>query len=105
MTIKDAILKSLKDFPQGGIAKDIYQNIVSKKYFEFNKNAKTPYATVQALLGDFIRNNDPRVCRIINSDNIYEYCLTEYCSQNVQVSKSEKATKPTYTERDLHPLL
>lgn len=105
MTIKDAILESLKDFPQGGIAKDIYQNIVSKKYFEFNKNAKTPYATVQALLGDFIRNNDPRVCRIINSDNIYEYCLTEYCSQNVQVSKSEKATKPTYTERDLHPLL
>lgn len=66
MTIKDAILISLKDFPDGAKSRDIYQNIVDKKIFEFNQNAKTPDMTVQALLGDFIRDNDPRVCRTLN---------------------------------------
>ena len=102
MIIKDAIIQSLQDFPEGGLAKDIYQNIVDKKYYDF-KNGKTPYATVQSLLGDFIRNNDPRVYSIINEDNIYKYFLAG--KQNPVISDNQSETKQTYTERDLHPIL
>ncbi len=105
MTIKDAILISLKDFPDGAKSRDIYQNIVDKKIFEFNQNAKTPDMTVQALLGDFIRDNDPRVCRTLNEKKVYIYCLSEYCKAANDKATQKKSAKTAYNERDLHPLL
>ena len=66
MTIKEAILKSLEDI--GGLTNysDVTNHIISNKYIDF-KDAKTPSATVSALLGDFIRLGDTRVKRIKKS--------------------------------------
>lgn len=59
-TIKDAILVSLEDLHALVTYKQIYQHIIDNKYYNFGA-AKTPAATLSALLGDFIRNNDSRV--------------------------------------------
>ena len=111
MTIKEAILKSLEDLPKGGIASEIYQNIVNKKYYIFDKG-KTPEATVQAQLGDFIRNEDSRVKRIKNNENKFHYYLTKNenlvsidLSSIPVTEKKIKMNKSTYHERDLHKLL
>lgn len=105
MTIGDAILISLKDFPDGATSRDVYQNIIDKNIFEFSKNAKTPDSTVQSRLGDFIRNNDPRVCRMLNEKKVYVYYLTKYYKQADKKAAQDKASKASYNERDLHPLL
>ena len=60
MTIKEAILKSLDDINNLTNYIEIYNHIIDKKYYDF-KDAKTPQATVSALLGDFIRKGDTRV--------------------------------------------
>ena len=46
MTIKDAILLSLEDFPNGATGREVYENILQRRIFEFNKEAKTPDATM-----------------------------------------------------------
>lgn len=114
MTIKEAILKSLEDI--GGLTNynDVFSHIISKRYYDF-KDAKTPNATVSALLGDFIRIGDTRVKRIKKS-GAYFYYLTKN-EQNIaidilsgesdtQVTKIVKGDKiKTFDERDLHKLL
>ena len=40
MTIKDAVLLSLEDFPNGATSREVYDNIINKKLFEFSKIAK-----------------------------------------------------------------
>jgi hypothetical protein len=108
MTIKEAILKSLEDFPNGGIAKDVFNNILQNKIFVFNKDAKTPYATVHAIMGEMIKNGDVRIKRFKNEKNIYCYYLSHY-AKNIEhkyetsLSKSEKTSN--FLERSLHPLL
>jgi uncharacterized protein len=114
MTIKEAILKSLEEI--GGLTNynDVTSHIIDKKYYDF-KDAKTPTATVSALLGDFIRLGDTRVKRIKKS-GAYFYYLTkneqligvdfltgETEAQVVKVTKTDKVK--TYEERDLHKLL
>ena len=64
MTIKDAVLLSLEDFPNGATSREVYDNIINKKLFEFNKVAKTPDATVGAQMGGMIKHGDVRVKRI-----------------------------------------
>jgi hypothetical protein len=110
MTIKEAILKSLEDI--GGITNymAIFNHIASKKYYDFGV-AKTPAATISALLGDFIRTGDTRVKRIKEGGGTYSYYLTKN-EQNIgidiltQVPDVKKIEKiKTYDERDLHKLL
>ena len=83
MTIKEAILISLKDFPKGAIAKEVYQNIIDKGIFKFNIKAKTPDATVSACLVTMAKKKDTRIGRFKNEKNVYCYYLSEY-SKNIR---------------------
>jgi hypothetical protein len=108
MTIKEAVLKSLEDFPEGGIVREVYNNILAKNIFIFNKDAKTPDATVSALLGDMVKHGDVRIKRIKNEQNVYSYYLSKF-SDNIEKKGASAIPKsktfPTFQERDLHPLL
>lgn len=110
MTIKEAILVSLEDFPNGAPYNEIFENILEKRIFTFNKDAKTPKDTVSALLGDFIRNGDSRVRRYKNENKVFCYYLAKYENESVQEEEVKSLTalkkqKDTFHERDLHPLL
>jgi hypothetical protein len=114
MTIKEAILKSLEDIGNLTNYNEVTNHIISKNYYDF-KEAKTPPATISALLGDFVRVGDSRVKRIKKS-GAYFYYLTKN-EENIEldiligeveipdnkVPKSVK--KKNYEERDLHKLL
>lgn len=115
MTIKEAILKSLEDINGLTNYMEVYENIVKNKYYDFGP-AKTPSATISALLGDFIRTGDSRVKRIKQQGGTYSYYLTKN-EQNIGIDVLTGATetktvtvKPIektkiYDERDLHKLL
>jgi len=113
MTIKEAILKSLDEIKSITNYMEVYNHIVSKKYYDFG-SAKTPASTVSALLGDFIRNGDTRVKRIKQEGGTYSYYLTKneqdigidllYDETEIEVGKKVEKAK-TYEERDLHKLL
>jgi uncharacterized protein len=112
MTIKEAILKSLEEINGLTNYLEIYNHIVTKKYYDFGQ-AKTPTSTVSALIGDFIRNGDTRVKRIKETNGSYSYYLTKN-EQNIGIeilsgSTQSETTKPdktkTYEERNLHKLL
>ena len=109
MTIKEAILVSLKDFPQGAIAREVYQNIIDKGIFKFNINAKTPDATVSANLVTMAKKGDTRIGRFKNEKNVYCYYLSDYAKNigNITASQTQKSdiSNVTFHERDLHPLL
>lgn len=111
MTIKEAILKSLSDIGNLTNSIEVCQHIIKHKYYNF-KEAKTPPATVSALLGDFIRNGDSRIKRIKGKNGTFLYYLTKNESEiGVEVlTQTEPNTKRinkqnTYAERDLHLLL
>jgi len=113
MTIKEAILKSLEDLKALSSNKDVYNNIIKNKYYPF-ENGKTPEATISALLGDFIRNNDSRIKRVKGNGNFYLYYLAKFEQEIIindvitstsEVPKKETKIKKTYQERDLHKLL
>ena len=72
MTIKEAILKSLDDINGVTNYSTVCNHIINKKYYDF-KDAKTPPATISALLGDFIRTGDTRVKRIKESGGTFSY--------------------------------
>lgn len=76
--------------------------------------AKTPSATVSALLGDFIRQGDSRVKRIKQKNGSYSYYLTQHekdisidilSGNNAPVSSKKGTHKSEFEERDLHILL
>jgi uncharacterized protein len=114
MTIKEAILKSLDEVNDLTNYMEVYNHIVAKRYYDFG-SAKTPSATISALLGDFIRTGDTRVKRIKQEGGTYSYYLTKN-EQNIGIEvltgatktsdeKVEKVKYKTYDERDLHILL
>ena len=115
MTLKDAVLKSLDDIQALANYMEIYNHIVSHGYYDFGQ-AKTPPATISALLGDFIRNGDSRVKRVKQLGGTYSYYLARH-EQNIGIDVLTNATEPTlpnagrvgknktYDERDLHKLL
>ncbi len=74
MTIKEAILKSLDDLNKLTNSMEVCDHILEKNYYDFG-TAKTPPATVSALLGDFIRNGHSRVKRIKQDNGTYAYFL------------------------------
>lgn len=111
MTVKEAILKSLDDIVGLANSSEVNQHIIDNKYYDF-KDAKTPAATVSALLGDFVRNGDSRIKRLKNSGG-YLYYLTKNESaigiekltgDDIKLDKSIDRKK-TYEERSLHKLL
>ena len=114
MTIKEAILKSLDEIGKLTNYNEVTNHIISKKLYDF-KVAKTPTATVSALLGDFIRLGDTRVKRIKESGS-YFYYLTKN-EENIgldlligDIDTEKKKTKEiiksnSYEERNLHKLL
>jgi len=114
MTIKEAILKSLDEI--GGLTNyiDVTNHIVTKKYYDF-KDAKTPTATISALLGDFIRLGDTRVKRLKESGAYFYYLTKNEQEINIDLltkdsetpkESAKKADKvKSYDERDLHKLL
>ncbi|XPV69548.1 MAG: hypothetical protein ACNI25_03020 [Halarcobacter sp.] len=114
MTIKEAILKSLEDLHKLLTHNDIYEHIISQKYYDF-RDARTPKDTISAQLGDFIRKNDTRVKRIKGDGNFYLYYLSKFEQDlNINEIASEITEKPepkqlkkkqTYSERNLHKLL
>lgn len=89
----------------------IYHHIIAKSYYDF-KEAKTPAATISALLGDFIRNGDTRVKRIKESGGTFSYYLTKN-EQSINIdtlvptiTQEKKSDKfNSYDERSLHKLL
>lgn len=115
MTLKEAVLKSLDDINDITNYLTVCNHIIHKNYYDFG-NAKTPSATISAVLGDFIRNGDSRVKRIKQSGGTYSYYLTKN-EQNISIEilsgVTEIPTKEvvktskdkTYNERDLHKLL
>ena len=114
MTIKEAILKSLDDINGLTNYMEVHDHIIKNGYYDFGK-AKTPPATISALLGDFIRNGDTRVKRIKQENGSYAYYLTkneqdigiEILSGSTETTsvKLPKVKSKSYNERDLHRLL
>ena len=114
MTIKEAILKSLDDINGLTNYMEVHDHIIENGYYDFGK-AKTPPATISALLGDFIRNGDTRVKRIKQENGSYAYYLTkneqdigiEILSGSTETTsvKLPKVKAKSYNERDLHRLL
>lgn len=109
MTIKEAILLSLRDLNEPSTYKTIYNNLVEKGYYPFSPSAKTPEATVSGLLSEFISKGDTRVKRT-NSKSGFLYYLTEN-EDKIEIQPVDdyqvpaKTKKESYLERDLHPLI
>ncbi len=112
MTLKEAVLKSLEDIRETTNYSAVCEHIIAKNYYDF-KEAKTPSATISAILGDFIRNGDSRIKRIKESNGSFSYYLAKN-EENLdlgriirpepkEIKKAEK--KIVYDERDLHKLL
>lgn len=119
MTLKEAVLLSLNDISEITNYLAVYNKIVEKNYYDFGQ-ARTPGATISAVLGDFIRNGDTRVKRIKQDNGTYWYYLTkneenigvEVLSGSTNLSSTETTKKvvksekqKSYDERDLHKLL
>ena len=92
MTIKEAILKSLEDIKTITNYNDVCNHIIRSGYYDF-KDAKTPHATVSALLGDFIRKGDARVKRIKNSDGSFSPELYRLTPQEAADSRAQISAK------------
>ena len=115
MTLKEAALKSLDDIKDITNYLAVYNHIADKNYYDFGE-AKTPGATISAVLGDFIRSGDTRVKRIKQDGGAYSYYLTKN-EQDIGIDILSGATETiilaalkvdkikTYEERDLHKLL
>lgn len=112
MTIKEAILKTLDEINGLATYMEVYNYIVEKGYYEFTEG-KTPWSTVSALLGDFIRTGDARVKRIKETAGTYSYYLTKNESnigidtliEKTTTENKKQIKKGTFEERDLHLLL
>lgn len=114
MTLKEAILKSLDELNKLTNYNEVTSHLIKNNYYDF-KEAKTPPATVSALLGDFIRLGDTRIKRIKKSGG-YLYYLAKneknigievlVGTADMQAERIEKISKKqVYHERDLHKLL
>lgn len=118
MTLNDAIITSLEEIKTPANYMQVYKRIKDKDYYDFKK-AKTPWSTVSASLGNFIRNRDSRVKRIPLKGGNYIYYLTKYESEisiealesigNVEntagVSFPDATGSRGFDERSLHKLL
>ncbi len=106
MTIKDAILKALNDLGKPVTSMEVSKYLQTHKLCEFGGD--TPDNTVSASIGNFIRNNDSRVSRLLQGKSHYLYYLTknEVTNEEVETKRNEvqRNSKVDFSERDLHPL-
>ncbi|GHT24784.1 HrgA protein [Bacteroidia bacterium] len=110
MKLAEAIIKSLDSFAKPTGANDIGNYILVNQLWD--TKGSTPLATIQARLGDFIREGDNRVKRT-KENGVYFYYLAkneqdikqDVIVQGEIVDKREKKSVNTYHERDLHKLL
>lgn len=114
LTIKEASLKVLDEAKTLLNYRQVYNKIIEKNYYEFNL-AKTPEATVSALLGQLVLKGDSRIKRI-KRNRQYFYYLTKYEGEldlieieepniNLETNISQPLRNENYHERDLHKLL
>ena len=110
MTIKEAILKVLEESKSALTYMEVHDKINENNYIDWS-NAKTPFDTVGAQLGEFIRQNDTRVKRVKGTKG-FEYYLSKYENELNISDIVAKETEPkkvakskVYQERDLHKLL
>lgn len=105
MTIKEAILKSLEDLDKPSTSVEVHDLVIKKQYYIFEAE-RTPKATISALLGNFIRENDSRVKRIKHGRRYLYYLakLENDLDLDESIASTSIKTK-TYKERDLHILL
>lgn len=109
MTIKEAVLHSMEDFPEGAKAREIYQNILTQGAFVFSKDAKTPWDSVSSLLVTLVQRGDSRIGRRKAEDKKYRYYLTKFSETSavelsVASDNEAKSKAEAYKERDLHPI-
>lgn len=123
MIIKEAVLRSLLEIQGLATYTEVLDYIKKQKYYDFG-DAKTPWASVSAELGEFIRSGDSRVKRLKKPEGGgYHYYHTsnesliglDVLSGDVAVSDVSDKKKPQdkvapvavigYDERDLHMLL
>jgi hypothetical protein len=112
MTIPEAILRVLDEKKEPTTPADIYNIIVSKKYYVFPAETINPVNTVNAQAGNLVRHGDTRIKRIKKEVLGYFYYLTKYeqeinfddFSRNDNPSTHSK-TGSKFIERDLHKLL
>lgn len=114
MTLKESVLKSLGELNKPTFYIDLYNHIISKKYYDFGATKK-PALSVSGILTDFIQKGDTRVKRIKQASG-YSYYLTKN-EQNIGIDVLTGATETVttkeitidknknYDERDLHKLL
>jgi len=108
-SLKETVILSLKDLKKLSNSKEVYAQIIKKKYYDFGAG-KTPVSSVSAELGDLIRKGDTRVRRIKGPSGTFLYYLTadedllDLADSNEAASKKAAKNK-SYNERALHPLL
>jgi hypothetical protein len=112
ITVPKAILMVLDETKGPITPTEIYNIIISKKYYDFSNTLK-PENTVNTQAGRFIRRGDTRVKRLRKEGSGYFYYLTKY-EQIINFDSFQIGTTvatPIYTspkkdfkERDLHKL-
>ncbi|MDR1792233.1 MAG: winged helix-turn-helix domain-containing protein, partial [Bacteroidales bacterium] len=110
MKLAEAIIKSLESFAKPTAANDIGKYILDNHLWD--TKGLTPLATIQARLGDFIREGDNRVKRI-KENGVYFYYLAKneqdikqvVIVKDINTDKKKKTVVNSYHERDLHILL
>ncbi|SEW53739.1 HTH domain-containing protein [Chitinophaga arvensicola] len=116
MTLNDAIIASLDEIKEPTTYMQVYKKIMERNYYDF-RGGKTPWSTVSASLGNFIRNRDSRVKRIPQKGGNFTYFLSKYESEisitalevvdNVSTTAPAQVSGPNqgFDERSLHKLL
>ena len=103
MTIKEAILKTLKDNKRPMSHKEVYDYIKANNLATFG--GKTPMATVSAQLGEFIRSEDNRIKRVKTDKSNYLYYYADYENEiDFDSLSQEPFGYFSFKERDLHKL-
>lgn len=77
-TLNNSILTSLKDLSKPSSAKEIYQHILLSNYY-ITPTAQTPWATVNAVLGNFVNKIEHKNKNVERKkiNGIYHYFIKE----------------------------
>lgn len=117
MTFKELIYTVLKDYPEGLTAKEVWQKAVATGLDQqLGTTGKTPHATLSARLGTFSTGSDPFILTVPGSKPIvYKLAAQPTLKANneqavpiqsvTEVAVQVLASKTSYHEKDLHPVL
>ena len=110
-TWKEAIIKVLSENRIIMKYMEVYDKIDENNYYDWG-GSLTPWDTVNAQLGSFIRNNDNRVKRIKKDRNFYYYLskyeneldLEKFIEEEKGQLVGDNKSVENYLERDLHKI-